>query len=203
MSSASPGGHVAVSSQAGRAAAHTRRRLHRRHCRPPGGLGPLLEVFGPEHVVARDARSMQPRFLWGFGSAPHAPERWLSSLLVGPYQCEHASHVACNRVGRRHTAGRFGRQGVWRSCGSSRPPRADTCCLAKRKCSLQKRLFHAARVAEVRLPCFRAPCCARALLSLSAEFLTGYTALKVSFKLCAAVRNGLNLLWCQGPWKQA
>jgi len=128
-----------------------RRRLHRRHCRPPGDVGPASEVFGPERMVARDARSLQPRFQWGVGSAPHAPERWLRSLLVGPYQCEHASHVACNRVGRRHTAGRFGRQAVWRSRGSSRPPPADTSCLAKRRCYLQKRVFCAEKVAEVRL----------------------------------------------------
>jgi len=30
--------------------------------------------------------------------------------------------------------------------------------------------------------------------------LTGYKALNLHcIKLCAAVRSGLNLLWCQGP----
>jgi len=30
------------------------------------------------------------------------------------------------------------------------------------------------------------------------ESLTGYKALKVFVKSCAAVRTGLNLLWCRG-----
>ena len=122
----------------------------------------------------------------------------LSSLPV-----QAASQVACDCAGRWHT-GRFGRQGVWRSCGSSRPPRADTCCLDKRRTScLQKCVLCAARTAEVRLPCPSALWCAWALLSLSADFLTGCKALKVCIKSCAAVRTGLILLWCQGPQKPA
>ena len=151
-----------------------------------------MEAFGPERTVVRDARSAQPCFLWGGGSAPNVPEQWLRSLVVGRYPCEQASQIACSRVGRRRTARRFGRQGMWRRCGSPRPPRAASCCL-------QKRVVRAAQVAEVRLPCPSALCRARALLSLSAEFFTDYKALKVCLRSCAAVRTGLNLLWCQGP----
>jgi len=123
-----------------------------------GGLGPLLEAFGPERMVARDARSAQPCFLRGVRSAPDIPERWLRSSLLGRYQCEHASQNASSRVGRRRTARRFGRQGTRRRCGSPRPPRAAPCCL-------QKRVIRPARVAEVRLPCPSALSRASALLS--------------------------------------
>ncbi len=78
----------------------------------PEAWDPLRRYLGRNAWLPETPGSCSRAFSGGVGSAPNAPERWLRSLLVGHYRCEHASQVAGNRVGRRHTAGRFGRQAM-------------------------------------------------------------------------------------------